>query len=141
MKELSAHKLTSGFSTNKTWTYQCVYSCFSNSLPMKMYLWRMWGDIQLQWGAELDQVLSSRLGFYFVCIISHFPKCDHLQFEEFPSVFLVVLWIKPCSFLKEKKKKIMEDSISSICFISQITFNIFFFFGKYTMHIFLLLGS
>lgn len=140
MKELSAHKLTSGFSTNKTWTYQCVYSCFSNSLPMKMYLWRMWGDIQLQWGAELDQVLSSRLGFYFVCIISHFPKCDHLQFEEFPSVFLVVLWIKPCSFLKEKKKNNGGFNFFYMLHFSN-HLQYFFFFGKYTMHIFLLLGS
>lgn len=77
---------------------------------MKIHLRSIWGNIKGTLKryikeTELDQDLSSRLGFYFVCTKNSFPKCDHLQCEEFPSVFLFDLWIKCCSFLMKQNKQ------------------------------------
>lgn len=51
-----------------------------------------------------DQVLASRLGFSFACIMISFSKCYHQQLEDFHSVFLIVLRIKPYSFLQKQNK-------------------------------------
>lgn len=65
------------------------------------------------------------VGFFFVCIMSSFSKCYHLQCEEFPSVFLIVLWIEPCSFLKKQQKKRGFNFFYAF-FISQLSSNFFY---------------
>lgn len=97
-----------------------IHGSVTVSLPMKTYLWRIWSDIQLHSRnrARSGFTLKTRILLCVRCEQS-FPKCDHLQREEFPSVFLIVLWIKPWSFLKKQNK---NQKIQFLLYMLHISF-------------------
>lgn len=121
MKEVYAFKLTSGSAGIKCEHITvCVHGSVTVSLPMKTYLWRIWSVIQLHSRnrARSGFTLKTRI-LLCVCCEQSLPKCDHLQREAFPSVFLIVLWIKPWSFLKKQNK---NQRIQFLLYMLHISF-------------------